>query len=97
MNEFETDLEKPYKPEGGWISCSSCPVERSMLEAMNGTSNAMERGRDFHSAVAKRVGNEKKAGKVALHKNSYPKILAGISAGTLLGFVIASMFNGRSG
>lgn len=97
MNEFETEREKPYQPEGGWICCSSCPVESSMLEAVNGMSNAMERGRDVYSAVTKRVGNETKAGKVVLHENSYPKVLAGISAGTLLGFVIASMFNGRIG
>ncbi len=99
MTEFKTDLEKPYKPEGGWICSSSCPVETSMLEAVNGNviSTAMKRGLDFHSAVAKRVGNETKTGKATLHENSSPKVLAGIGAGTLLGFVIASMFNGRIG
>lgn len=98
-NEFETDLEKPYKPQGGWICSSSCPVETSMLEAVNGNviSTAMKRGLDFRSAVAKRVANETKTGKVALHKKASPKVLAGIGAGTLLGFVIVSMFNGRSG
>ena len=99
LNEFETDLEKPYKPPGGWIYSSSCPVETSMVEAVkgNGISTAMKRGRDFYSTAAKRDGNKIESGKVALHKKSYPKVLAGISAGTLLAFVIACRLGGKFG
>lgn len=81
MNEYETDLEKPYKPAGGWISCSSCALETSMLEAVSGISSATERGRDFHSAVAKRFGNETYADNTVMRNQPYPPVLVGIGEG----------------
>ena len=97
MNEFERDPEKPYKPAGGWISCSSCPVETSMLEAVNGKPAATERGRDFHSAAAKHVGNETTATNAVMQGNPYPSVLVGIGAGALLGHLVARRLNARSG
>lgn len=97
MNEYLTDLDKPYTPAEGWANSSSCPVETSMDRAANGISSAMERNQDDHSAGGKRTGNGTSAGNQDLHKNSYPKVLAGISAATLLGFIIAISLNGRTG
>jgi hypothetical protein len=97
MNEFLTDLEKPYTPREGWVSSSLCPVETSMYEAMNGISSSLEQNLDVYSADGRRLGNGLSAGNEALHRNSYPKVLAGISAGALLGFIIASGLNGRTG
>jgi ElaB/YqjD/DUF883 family membrane-anchored ribosome-binding protein len=96
MNEFETDLEKPYEPSSEWIACSSGADESVLNETNDGISAVMEQGRYSHNTVGRRVGNDETAANTLLHKNPYPHVLVGIGAGTLLGFLLAGRLNARS-
>lgn len=83
MNEFVTDLEKS--------------AQTACHEAGDEIASAMKRGKDLYKAVGRRVGKDVHAVDAAMHENPYPTMLAGIGAGAVLGYLIASRLNGRCG
>lgn len=52
MNEFETDLEKPYKYSEEWIAAATGAVSPDLDETGDGTTGVKERGGDFATQSA---------------------------------------------
>jgi ElaB/YqjD/DUF883 family membrane-anchored ribosome-binding protein len=82
MNEFVTDPENA--------------AETAMNETGEGITAVIERGMNIYKAAGERVAKEVCAANAALHGNPYPTVLAGIGAGALIGFIVASRRNGGS-
>lgn len=93
MNEFVSDLENAEKTAEDWIATSAATAGTALHGAGDGITAAMERGRDFYKALARRVGKEANAANAVMHRNPYPTVLVGIGAGALLGFLFACRRN----
>lgn len=96
MNEFVTDLKDPPSSPEGEISSSASAAVPTHHKTGHEISSLLKRTRNGYRSIRSRAGNKADRILAMMHRSPRATVLAGISAGVLLGFLAACRLNGRS-
>lgn len=96
MNEFETDLEKPYTPSKEWLACWARASETEGIRPLDdGIAAVIEPASHSQHAVAAKLSKRPTTENTIPSGHSQTRILAGFGVGALLGYFVASRHNGK--
>ena len=96
MNEFVTDRKRPVQTSEEWISSSASAARTAGHKAGHEVSTILERGRDASISARKWMRGEADEIHAVMQRHPYATVLAGISAGVLLGLLASLRPIGRS-